>query len=119
MTRASDAPYDAVRLRNFVKRELRGAAAAATGDSRHMATTEVSAVKDTVVTFEQLQQAVGELSSEERFALWQSCPPLHPRESAGNGIELDLGWAQVLPEMLGRVYQDDRGPNAPGRRQER
>jgi hypothetical protein len=72
------------------------------------------------VTFEQLQQAFGELSNEERLLLWQSCPAQHTRERL---LLLDSHFSsselRYCPRCLVAFTTDGRALNAPGRRYDR
>jgi hypothetical protein len=72
------------------------------------------------VTFEQLQDAVGQFSNEERFELWRTCPWSHPPDTL---LALDTGvTSQVLrycPRCLVAFTMDGLALNAPGRRVER
>ena len=72
------------------------------------------------MTFEQLQQAVGQLSQEERAGLWRSCPTVHPPE---NLVVLETsfttGVLRYCPRCFVAFTDDGRALNAPGRREER
>ena len=72
------------------------------------------------MTFEQLQEAVGKLSTEDRFALWCSCPASHPAEQLPV-LESTFTKSELryCPRCLVAFTTDGRALNAPGRRHER
>jgi hypothetical protein len=82
--------------------------------------TALEVLRRQTVTFEQLQQVIGELSNEARLRLWQSCPVYHPRETL---LLLDSNVSfrelRYCPRCFVAFTPDGRALNAPGRRYER
>jgi hypothetical protein len=76
--------------------------------------------KVVVMTFEQLQQAVAQLSPADRLDLYRSCPSPRPLETL---LALETSTTSSAVRFCARCLvafsQDGRALNAPGRRHER
>ena len=77
--------------------------------------------KVVVMTFVELQHAVGQLSREQRMELWRTCPAAHPPETLLM-LETSRSSDDLLrycPRCFVVFAEDGRAITAPGRRWER
>ena len=73
------------------------------------------------MTFDALQQAVGQLSPEQRMELWRTCPAAHPPETllVLKTSRSSDGPLRYCPRCFVVFAEDGRAITAPGRRWER
>lgn len=72
------------------------------------------------MTFEQLQDAVDQLSPAERMELYKTCPATHqPDQLLALERDASSGVRKYCPRCLVAFAEDGRAINAPGRRWER